>query len=372
MSIQNIQDTQAPFMLLQASTRVLLWEEGVLMAYRLQATAMQLSASTLQLYTSEDLHFSAKWSVFTCAPTAAALCRSDDTGVALMGTAPVTTPRDVHDLLARSALLRDFGGLVCSSGSSGRFVGDTDVYTVSMCDLVEGGLRFVVQHTDAGGLVYWARDTTGVAESIVVSVIALYAVTNLAQNTSTLIAGDAAGVGVSQTLNVLVCVVCVAVLTALCETHRGYYVSQQDVLLYVALLVFLAADVVLLLLKAMGARNERSNFGHQIGISTVMVLLGTLRMHNTFATPFMPVLFGIFGTRTTCKVLQQLRDSFVLRSHAVNLVSVLLDLCVWCSLLAYNLMQSREVHEQLAVATNVALALLLGLGMSVLIAERKS
>jgi hypothetical protein len=372
MSIHNIQDTQAPFMLLQASTRVLPWEEGVLLAYRLQTTAMQLSASTLQLYTSEDLHFSAKWHAFTCAPTAAALCRSDDTGVALMGTQPVTTPRDVHDLLARSALLRDFDGLVCTSGSSGRSAGDTDVYTVSMCDLVEGALRFVVQDTDAGTLVYWTRDTTGIAESIVVSVIALYAATNLAQNTSSLIAGDVAGGGVSQTLNVLVCVVCVAVLTALCETHRGYYVSKQDVLLYIALLVFLAADVVLLLLKAMGTRDERRNFGHQIGISTVMILLGTLRLHNTFSTPFMPVLFGIFGTRTACKVLQQIRESFVLRSSAVNLVSVLLDLCVWCSLLAYNLMQCREVHEQLAVATNMTLALLLGLGMSVLIAERKT
>ncbi len=189
---------------------------------------------------------------------------------------------------------------------------------------------------------------------------------------SSLIAGDVAtSVGVPQTLNVLVCVVCVAVLTALCETHHGYYVSQQDVLMYFALLAFVAADVLLLLLKAMGTRDERRNFGHQIGISTVMILLGTLLLHSTFSTPFMPVLFGIFGTRTVCKVLQQIRDSVVLRSSAVNLVSVLLDLCVWCALLAYNLMQCREVHQQLAVATNMTLAMLLGLGMSVLIAERK-
>jgi hypothetical protein len=49
---------------------------------------------------------------------------------------------------------------------------------------------------------------------------------------------------------------------------------------------------------------------------------------------------------------------------------VLLDLGVWCCLLAYSLAQSSVVHDHLAVGVNVTTSLLLGLAMSVLIAER--
>ena len=358
-------------MLLQGCMDVQPWHEGVLLSYRLRTNAMQVSTNALQLYAGDYLYFGAQWRVFNCTATSAALCTSVETGVALLGTAAVTTPRDVLQLLPRSALLREFGGVVCSSDATGRSVGDSEMYTVSMCDLVEGGLRFVVQNTAHGDVAYWIRDTTGIGETVVLCIVALYAATNLAQNIASLISTNVATVVAwSEAVNILVCFVCVAVLTALCEIHRAWYVSLHDIALYYVLLGFLAADVLLLCLKAIGSPKDNNTFGHQIGISTVVLLLVTLRLHNTFATPFFLVLFGIFGARTACKLLQHMQKCLVCRASDINLVSVLLDLGVWCVLLAYSLVECSSVEEQLVVAVNMTVALLLGLAMSVFIAER--
>lgn len=371
MSTHNIQDTRAPFMLLQGCDSVQPWHEGALLSYRLGTNAMQVSTNALQLYASDNLHFGPEWRVFNCTATSAALCKSIDTGVALLGSAAVTTPRDVLQLLPRSALLREFDGVVCRSDATGRSVGESDLYTVSMCDLVEGGLRFVVQNTAHGDVAFWIRDTTGIAETVVLCVVALYAATNLAQNIASMISTNVATVVAwSEAVNVLACFVCVAVLIVLCETHRAWYVSLHDIALYYVLLGFLCADVLLLCFKALGNRNNNNNFGHQIGISTVVLLLVTLRLHNTFATPFFLVLFGIFGARTACKLLQHMHSCFVSCGSDINLLSVLLDLLVWCALLAYSLVEAFSLEQQLVVAVNVTVALLLGLAMSVFIAER--
>lgn len=391
MTILNVQDTQAPFMLLQGATRVLPWDRGVLLSYRLGTHAMQVSSNTLQLYATDSLLFTGHWRKFDCTPTAAALCMSDNTGVALMGTEPVTTPRDVAELLPRSALLREFNGIVCSSGQSRRTVGSTDVYTVSMCDLVDGQLRFVLQNSHDGDVAYWIRDTTNVATYFVLAVIALYAATSLAQNITSLISKsgtapvvviptetktDTSPVGLVRaaltvhTLNVLACVVSVLLLIGLCEEHVDHYILQHDVTTYYILLLFLVADLVLLGLKFTGPREERRNFGHQIGISTAVLLLVTLRLHNTFDTPFLLVLSGIFGIRVSCKMMQHTHNSLCAEPTTINLASVLLDLFMWCSLLAYNIAQCSDAQQELAIAASVIVALLLGLAMSILIADR--
>ena len=366
MSIYNIQDFQAPFLLLQGCQEILAWDDGVLLSRRLFSTAMQISATTLQLYNGPALRFSRSWRSFDCQATTAALCTSASTGVVLFGTAPVTTPRDVARLLPRSQLLREFAGTVCSSSKTGRFAGDGDVYTVSMCDLLEGALRFVVMHD---GRVYWIRDTTGFVEQFILSLIALYAASNLAQNLSSLMSTSVSAiVGLPKVLNLVACILCVSVLLAMCEMHHEYYVSQQDADLYQILLLFLLSDVVLTCLKAVGPRDRSKNFGHQIGLSTTMLLLVTLRLHNTFNTPFLFVLVCVFGTRTVCKVFQHLHDSFYYCARNINLISVMFDLGTWCCLLAYSLSQSVSVVDDLAVAVNITVSLLLGLGMSMCIA----
>ena len=384
MTILNVQDTQAPFMLLQGSTRAAPWHEGVLLSYRLGAHAMQLTSNTIQVYATDSLLFTRHWRKFECTPTAAALCMSYDTGVALMGTDPVTTPRDVAELVPRSELLREFNGIVCSSDESGRTVGSTDVYTVSMCDLVDGQLRFVVQHSHDGDVAYWIRDTTNVATYVVLAVIALYTATSLAQNITSLISKSAAPpvatphilnvatppMATLHILNVVTCVVSVLVLVGLCEEHVYHYVLQHDVTMYYIMLLFLVADLVLFGLKETGPREARRNFGHQIGISTAVLLLVTLRLHNTFDTPFLLVLTGIFGIRVSCKMMQHTHDSLCAEPSTINLASVLLDLSVWCSLLAYSLAQCSDVQQELAIAASVVVALLFGLAMSILIAER--
>jgi hypothetical protein len=393
MTILNVQDTEVPFMLLQGSTRVMPWDEGVLLSYRLGAHAMQVTSNTLQLYATDSLHFSRSWNKFECTPTTAALCMSRDTNVALMGTGPVTTPRDVAELMPRSALLREFNGIVCSSDHSGRSVGSTDVYTVSMCDLVDGQLRFVVKNSHEGDIAYWIRDTTGVVVYLLLSVIAVYTATSLAQNVTSLISKGVSRaqtdkvasvtpeivvtpenvlsrVGLIHVLNVVACAVSVFVLIGLCEAHVDHYVLQHDVTMYYILLIFLAADLVLLGLKETGPREDRRNFGHQIGISTAVLLLVTLRMQNTFDTSFLLVLNGIFGIRVSCKMIQHIHDSLCADPSDVNLASVLLDLFVWCSLLAYSITQCSDAQQELAIAACVVVALLLGLAMSILIADR--
>ncbi len=379
MSVFGLQEDAAPFLKLHGSSGPLRWDEGVLLAYRLRTTALQVSASTLQLYADDPLRFGPAWRSFDCAAATSALCVSD-TGVALMGVGvDVTTPRDVAALLPRSALLREFDGAVCSSDSTGRSSGAGDVYTVSMCDLVEGSLRFVVED----GRVLWIRDRTGVSETLVLCGIALYAASTLAQHLSALMAAPELAVGPPApapsaetrlracALNVLLCFVSVAVLVGMCETHLEYLVSEHDVALYRVLLVYVGAEVALLCLKETGPPDKVCNFGHQIGLSTAVLLIVTLRLHNTFDTPFLPVLVGVFGTRAACKLLQHMHDGLTRGTQPVNLVSALLDLGAWCALLAYSVVRSPAPQDHLAVATNVAVALLLGLGLSVCIAARR-
>jgi hypothetical protein len=382
MTIYNVQEAQAPFLQLQGCSDMQRWDEGVLLAYRLQTTAIQVSASTLQLYKDNTLSFGPSWRSFRCAATTTALCFSRNTSVAVLGTQEVKTPRDVAALVARSEFLGAFNGVVCSSATTGRVVGDGDVYTISMCDLVEGALRMVVEDD---GHVHWIRDPTGVGETLVLCVIALYAASALAQHLSALVSAEAKEVTpeipvdeheVAKArmracgLNVLACVVSTGVLVGMCETHREYFVSQQDVDLYHVLVLYLGAEVVLLCLKQTGPRDNTCNFGHQIGLSTTVLLLATLRLHNTFDTPFLLVLVGLFGTRTSCKVLQHVHDGLVLRARHINLVSALFDIGAWCWLLAYAIAQCSVVQEYVAVVVNVVVALLLGLAMSLCIAER--
>ena len=370
MSSYNVQEASAPFMLLQGCSTVMPWEQGFLLSRRLEATALQVSAGSLQFYPDEALVFGPSWSVANCTPTRGALCLS--ASVALMGTTPVTTPRDLAALLPHSALLRAINSAACTSDATGRVVGDSDVYTVSMCDLVEGAFRFVLRHSEDGDRVLWIRDNTGVVENTVLALIAVYTATSLAQNILSLISKSPASLPApawSQGLSVLACIVSVAVLLAMCEGHREYYIAQPDVDLYHVLLLFLVADVLLLLLKQTGPRDSSRNFGHQVGLSTVVLLLVSLRLYNTFNTPFVLVLLGLFGARALCKLLQHIHDGAAGQARDLNLASVVLDLCVWCCLLAYSLAQHSSVQDELAVAVNATVAMLLGLAMSVLIVD---
>jgi len=343
------------------------WDEGFLLSRRLSANAMQVSATTLQLYTEQTLRFGPNWRNFDCLATENALCLSANTGVALFGTLPVTAPCEVARLVPRSELLQQFNGVICSSGKTGRFSGGGDVYTVSMCDLIEGALRFVVT---GEGRVYWIRDTTGFTEQFLLAFVALYAASNLAQNLSSLMSINVAATsGWCKVFNIVVFVTCVVVLLTMCEAHGEFYVSQNDVNLYQILLLFLFFDVVLMFLKAIGPPDRKRNFGYQIGLSTTLLLLVTLRLHNTFNTPFIYFLVGIFGTRTACKLLQCFHDTFVYRASNINLISVMLDLVTWCCLLEYCLTHSVSVVDYLSVAVNMTVSLLLGLGMSICIAQ---
>ena len=289
---------------------------------------------------------------------------------------PFTTPRDLPALLPQSQLLRAINGAACTSDQTGRVVGSSDVYTVSMCDLVEGAFRFVLLHTEHDDHVFWIRDTTGVLENTVLAVIAVYTSTSLAQNLSSLISkpvsvvANPAPVSVwSVGLNELACVVSVAVVLGMCEEHRAHYIAPPDVDLYHVLVVFLVADVLLLCVKEAGPRDGNRNFGHQVGLSTVVLLLVSLRLHNTFSTPFVLVLLGLFGARALCKLLQHIHDSALCEASDINLVSVVLDLCLWCCLLPYSLAQHSAVQDELAVAVNATVAMLLGLTLIVLIAD---
>jgi len=107
-----------------------------------------------------------------------------------------------------------------------------------------------------------------VTEELVLSVIALYAVTSLAKNLASMMSKDPApDAAWSRALNLLSCAVSVAVIGGMCEAHREYYVSQQDLDLYNVLLCFLVIDVSLLCVKAAGPWNKNRNFGHQVGLS---------------------------------------------------------------------------------------------------------
>ena len=377
MSVFNVQYTKRPFLTLQGIDTALPWEEGSLLTYRMKSNAMQLSATSLQYYAGDTLRALESWNVFKCTPTVRALCASADTNVVLMGTSPVIVPHDLSGPMAASHFLRTFGGSVCNAQDTGRLLGQSDVYTVSMCDLTEHMLHFVVRDTEAGMLVYWKAESTPVAENVILALVALYASVNIANNTIYLIsASSARTLQNTGVYHVLIIMTVSFALFVVCQRHTDYYVSSHDYSLYVALVTFLALEVFLLCTKLsqtsrkVGKLQDRFHFGYNINISAVILLLVTLRLHNTFDTPFFGVLFAAFGIRTACKLLQQLDDHCRAQHSWVNVVSVVVDLFVWSCLIVYGLTIADDVYAQLAIAANVMVGLMLGFFMGVLI-ERK-
>lgn len=377
MAVFNVQYSQRPFLTLQGVDAALPWEEGSLLTYRMKSNAMQLSATSLKYYAGDSLRALDSWGVFNCSPTVRALCASD-TGVTLMGTSPVVVPFDLSGPMAASHFLRAFNGSVCNAADTKRSVGRSDVYTVSMCDLSERMLRFVVRDTDAGMLVYWKAESTPGAENVILALVALYASINIANNTIYLIsaAGAQQAFPSAGAYHVLTLTALSLALFVVCQQHADFYVSAHDYSLYVVLATYLLLEVCLVCAKLSqtsrkaGKLHDRFHFGYNINISTAILLLATLRLHSTFDTPFFGVLFAVFGVRTACKLLQQLDDDRHTQS-SVNAASVLIDLFVWSCLLAYGLSVAEDVYAQLAVATCVMVGLMLGLFMAVLI-ERKA
>ena len=378
MAVFNVQYSKRPFLTLQGIDAALPWEEGSLLTRRLQSNAMQLSATSLQYYSGDALRALESWSVFNCTPTVRALCVSADTSVTLMGTAPVIVPHDLSGPLAASQFLRAFGGSVCNAADTGRLLGQSDVYTVSMCDLSERMLRFVVRDTEAGMLVYWKTESTPAAENVILALVALYASVNIANNTISLISASSAqrAFPSAGALHVLALTALSFALFVVCQLHADYYVSSHDYSLYVVLATYLFLEVSLVCAKLsqtsrkFGKVQDRFHFGYNINISTAILLLATLRMHSTFATPFFGVLLAIFGIRSACKLLQQLDDQCRAQHSSVNAVSVLVDLVVWSCLLVYGLAVAGDVYAQLEVAAGVMVGLMLGLFMAVLIERR--
>ena len=362
-------------MTLQGIDTALPWEEGSLLAYRMKSNAMQMTATSLQYYADDTLRALESWNVFNCTPTVRALCASADTNVVLMGTSPVIVPHDLSGPMAVSHFLRTFDGSVCNAQDTGRLLGRSDVYTVSMCDLTERMLHFVVRDTEAGMLVYWKAESTPVAENVILALVALYASVNIANNTIYLISATNAQRSLQSTgvYHVLIIMTVSFTLFVVCQSHADYYVSSHDYSLYVVLVTFLALEVFLLCMKLsqtsrkVGKLQDRFHFGYNINISAVILLLVTLRLHNTFDSPFFGVLFAVFGIRTACKLLQQLDDHCRAHHLWVNVLSVVVDLFVWSSLIVYGLAIADDVYAQLAISANVMVGLMLGFFMGVLI-----
>lgn len=378
MSIYNVQYTKKPFVTLQGVDGVLLWEEGSLLLYRMKSTAFQLTANSLQYYSGDSLRGLETWNVFHCTPAAGALCKSVDTKLTLMGTSPVIVPYDISGPMTASQFLQTFNGSVCNSQGTGRLLGPSDVYTVSVCDLTERMLRFVVSEAEGGMSVYWKSEESSVAESVILAFIALYASVNIANNTVFLITPTnserpTANMGIYHLLLLSTTSV---VLLVICQNHAHYYVSSNDYNLYTVMYIFLVVEVSLLFMvltqtsRKVEKMQGKFHFGYNINMSTTILLLTTLRLHGTFSTPFFGILFAVFGIRTFCKLIQQLDDYCRAQYSQANAISVLVDIFVWSCMLAYALATAGDVYGQVAVAVNVIVGFIFGLVMSILI-ERK-
>jgi len=380
MSIFNVQYTMRPFLTLQGIETTLPWEEGSLLMYRMKSSAMQLSATSLQYYSGDTLRRLHTWGVFRCTPTVEALCVSTDTNVTLMGTSPVVVPEDMRGPIEASPFLRTFGGSVCNSQNTGRLLGPSDVYTVSMCDLAERMLRFVLVDTQEGTLVYWRAESTTVLENVILALVALYASTNIANNTIFLISTSSSGRSLpsSGVYHVLLLTVLSFALFVLCQIHDDYYVSTHDYNLYVVLVIFLTLEICLMYMKFSQSNRkvhkmrDKFHFGYNVNMSTTMLFLVTLRLHNTFANLFFDVLCALFGIRTVCKLIQQLDDQFRSQHSWANAISVFVDSFVWSCLLAYGLAIADDVYSRLVLAANVIVSLLLGYFMCALIERRRT
>ena len=278
-------------------------------ALRLSARFVRVSSRGIQFSTVAALRnvSGLAWTgnSVPCLPVPDALCSEGD-ALLYFPDNEVDIPYDFAQLRP-SSFTRHFPNGTCTRQDSQRaiLVGDRR-YEVSLCDLVDANLDIVLDTVH--DVLFWRQDATSTWEFVFVSAMSVYITSCVSAN----VVNISKGVEWRTTrmdFAVLVVNMLYLLLNWIPRCRFGgvnacgglsFLLTDADLTLAAALSVYVVLESAALLAEVLTPTGRRPVGG--VSVYTALLLLLTLRMHNTFDNPFMPILTVMFGTRTIHKV----------------------------------------------------------------------
>lgn len=308
-----VQSNARPFVLLRDLRSPLSWNEGLFLKIRFRASHVLLSSHSVAHFSRDavtDLP-SRGWTSFTCMQSDDSLCRHSEQ-LDFFNSRLVQQPYVYGSILRRDYPL---GMDVCAK-NSGRQIVNSSLYTVSMCDMIDAGMQFVlVEHTDERKIFY-KSDSTSIAEYALLALVCFYAVATLAKHGVLLIKSDAMqeknaneksatktfivealSKYISVSLMHIAVIVCVFVLV-ITNMHR--VATRSELYLAWYLIVYILWDAVFCLYRVWSRAQDQLK---QINLMVVLLMLCCLRLYHTFQNVFHAVFIVMFSIRTCCKVV---------------------------------------------------------------------
>jgi hypothetical protein len=158
------------------------WNYGFMYSVQISAPIIKINKDRIQWYEYGTFHPSRLWRTMECEPARDAFCSiiqesPYQASVLVFPSGTVDVPVDLEQLRFprefSTFVASNNGSLHCNSRTSNRMLSYTDNrYELSMCDLVDGNLEFVLEPDK--NLLYIRQRHTNVLLMVVLSILSLY------------------------------------------------------------------------------------------------------------------------------------------------------------------------------------------------------
>lgn len=347
----QIRSTESPQTPLQ-------WHYGPLFTTRLTSDLLRVSKYNIQWYSiNQKVSAMRNWNVMPCYAVIDSLCevKDFDTNMLLFPTTKVDIPLDFRHLKLPAAYKNVLNTSSCNSATSNRQLSFNDTrYEISLCDLVDGALEFVLDLDSER--VFWRKNTMNAGWLIFLTLTSLFFFTKVCEHSVDLISGRRAEFSHTTSTFPFFTVAWFAF-----ETWRGrsFLLSVEEFnlqLLLIAYVVFKTSRPLIARLRLMLTTRNSSSTHHDenkplleiypttgsflddnvaVGALIATQLILTANMHFTYDTPFLSILVFFFGSRSFLKFINhvQLHMRKKLAIASMRTMLFLFDTAVFVALL---------------------------------------
>jgi hypothetical protein len=302
-----------PFVKLNGLYSHLSWNAGLFLKIRLQTSHVLLTNNAITYFRHDKLNnlSSNGWNALSCVQNDNSLCLHSPE-LDMFNSKMVQKPYIYSDVITQQyPLMKD----VCLK-NSGSVIVNSSMYTVSMCDLIDGRAQFVlVEHPDQRCMFY-KTDSTSLVEYACLACVCLYAVATLARHAVLLVKVHEVHDNDTKVANPIIQFIPHAIrkYCQVCILHVGLSLfllvsvlldmpniaTQSEYLLVWYLNVYVLWDCVFCVWKMTVDQKDELK---QINVMAVLLIMCCLRLYHTFQNAFHVFLVVIFAIRTSCKVL---------------------------------------------------------------------
>ena len=362
------------------------WNYGNMYSVQISAPIIKINKDRIQWYEYGTFHPSRLWSTMQCEPTRDAFCSiiqesPHPASVLVFPSGTVDVPVDLEQLRFprefSTFIASNNGSLQCNSRTSNRMLSYTDNrYELSMCDLVDGNLEFVLEPDK--NLLYIRQRHTNVLSMVVLSILSLYMFVRTCEHFIKLTHGRrprfAHG---SITLPFLVALFSLSKLIL----TPSVLILKEEITLQTVLCCYTlihTASHLLPRLKTAGGVveacgvhdiQEDGGFFSETGAAAVGPLIAaqtilSLELNETIDTPFLSMFVALFGLRNFLKFLNLVRLHYrqypACKTQTIRkTIESIADTFIFACLVSIGMKVAAESREQ--YASNVMVVLMISI-----------